>query len=194
MSDQQQQPYPEQPNRLILSDQDVSCDCKISLGVPRNMGRPVPGLTSKSRPPSQLPEMPIAWFQICFRCGQEGPRKVPCPPQRSFFLFLSLPTASVMAARYHSRLEIYWLAFHTGPVCFHKGQCPQSLLVVEFLGRDATTQGTLLSTHLTVCPRHASAFDMTPSPRCCSSKIRIDSACYFEACSSDSWSAGQSSS
>lgn len=59
--------------------------------------------------PSQLPEMPVAWFQICFRCGQDGPRTVPCPPQ---LFFMSLPTASVIATVQSATGKIYWLAFH----------------------------------------------------------------------------------
>lgn len=42
------------------------------------------------------PNMPVAWFQICFRCGQDAPRTVPCPPQ----LFFPL---SVFAYRFCDR-------------------------------------------------------------------------------------------
>lgn len=77
------------PNRSRLSAQDVSTECKIPLW-PSKHGLSCTRAHLNSPSPSQVPEMPVAWFQICFRCGQDGSRRVPCPPQ-PFFSCLCLP-------------------------------------------------------------------------------------------------------
>lgn len=135
-----QPPYPQQPTASILPAQDVSGDVKF----PRVLETWVvlyPGSPPKLASPSQLPEMPVAWFQICFRCGQDGPRTVPCPPQLCFFFFRVPAYRFCDSEDFTCYRRIYWLAVHAWPVCFHKVQCPKSLLVVEFTGLDATTRG-----------------------------------------------------
>lgn len=102
-------------NHSRLSAQDVSSDVKFPRG-PRNMGCPVPGLTSNSRPHLNCPRCPSLGFRFASGAVRTGPDGA-LPSTAS----LSLPTASVIATSPPLSIKFYWLALHAGPVCFRNG-------------------------------------------------------------------------
>lgn len=135
-------------NHSRLSAQDVSSDVKFPSGSSKH-GLSCTRAHLQLASPSQLPEMPIAWFQICFRCGQDGPRR--CPALHSFSVFAyrfcdsdkSASANKVLLARI-----AFWASLFP-----QRGMLPVSI-GGRVYGLDARTQSFFnrhISTRLTVC-------------------------------------------